>query len=100
MNGLSSLLNETVPLLIWSLRTLSPSRYRYRDVSSSQACEQPPGNLLSRQRGMNSLSTDKSCHHAQQMHSASVSRFVLRATRSRFGMFDPCPLSSNIFLKP
>src|SRR4029079_10539172 len=100
MNGLSSLLNEIVPLLIKSVRTLSPSRYRYSDVSSSQACEQPPGNLLCRQRGMNSLSTDNNCHHAQQTHSASVSRFVRRATRSRFGMFEPWPFSSRIFLKP
>src|SRR2546421_11810035 len=100
MNGLSSLLNETVPLLISFIRTLSPSRYRYSDVSSSQACEQPPGNLLSRQRGMKSLSTDKSCHQAQQMHSASVSRLVRRATRSRLGMLEPWPLSSRIFLKP
>src|SRR5262245_11279366 len=100
MNGLSSLLNETVPLLIWSLRTLSPSRYRYNDVSSSHACEQPPGNWRGRHRAMTSLSTDSSCHHAQQMHSASVSKFVLRATRSKFGMFEPCPFSKMIFLNP
>ena len=33
-------------------------------------------------------------------HSASVSRFVRRATRSRHGMFDPWPLSRMIFLNP
>src|SRR5437868_7322343 len=98
--GLSSLLNEISPLLILSLRTLSSSRYRYSDVSSSQACEQPPGNLLSRQLGRNFLSTVSRFHQAITRHSASVSRFVRRETRSRLGMFEPCPFSRMIFLKP
>src|SRR5207253_10276648 len=89
LNGLPSSLNEMTPLLIWSLRTLSPSRYRYSDVSSSQAWAQPPGNLLCRQRGRNSLSTVSRFHHAARTHSASVSRLERRATRSRFGMFEP-----------
>src|SRR3954454_16506561 len=100
MNGLSSSLNEIVPDLIWSLRTLSPSRYRYRLVSSSQAWEQPPGNLLCRHFGRNVLSTVSKFHHAATQHSASVSTFVRRAARSRLGMFDPCPFSSTIFLNP
>src|SRR5688572_30984190 len=100
LNGLFSSLKLMTPFLILSLRTLSPSRYRYSDVSSSQACEQPPGNLLCRQRGKKPLSTVKSCHHAASTHSASVSRLVRRATRSRLGMLEPCPLSRMIFLKP
>src|SRR6478735_4174895 len=51
-NGLSSSLKLMTPLSILSLRTSSPSRYRYSDVSSSQAWAQPPGNLLCRQRGL------------------------------------------------
>src|SRR5437667_11444145 len=93
LNGLPSSLKLMSPLLIWSLRTLSPSRYRYIDVSSSQAWAQPPGNLLWRHLGMNDLSTANRFHHATQTHSASVSRLVRRATRSRLGMFDPWPLS-------
>ena len=56
--------------------------------------------VLSRQFGKNSLSTVNNCHQAASTHSASVSRFVRRATRSRFGMFEPWPLSKTIFLKP
>ena len=29
-----------------------------------------------------------------------IAKQVRRATKSRFGMFEPCPLSSMIFLKP
>src|SRR5581483_828450 len=100
LNGLSSSLKLMVPFLILSLRTLSPSRYRYSDVSNSQAWAQPPGNLLWRQRGRNVLSTVSRFHHAARTHSASVSRLVRRATRSRLGMFDPWPFNSTIFLKP
>ena len=39
-------------------------------------------------------------HHAASTHSASVSRFVRRATRSRLGMFEPWPFSSTILRKP
>lgn len=39
-------------------------------------------------------------HQAARQHSASVSKLVRRATRSRFGMFDPRPLSKMIFLNP
>jgi len=55
---------------------------------------------LERQLGKKPLSTVKSCHHAAKTHSASVSRFVRRATRSRFGIFEPWPLSRTIFLNP
>src|ERR687884_164145 len=46
LNGLFSSLKLTTPFLIWSRRTLSPSRYRYIDVSSSQAWAQPPGHQV------------------------------------------------------
>src|SRR2546421_7530808 len=98
LKGLSSSLKLMVPLLILSLRTLSPSRYRYSDVSSSQAWAQPPGNLLCRQRGRNVLSTVSRFHHPARMHSASVSRLVRRATRSRVGTVGPGPLRRPTFL--
>src|SRR5258708_34120732 len=97
--GLWSSLNEITPFLILSLRTLSSSRYRYSDVSSSQACAQPPGNLLSRQTGRNVLSTVSRFPQAQTQHPASVSRFVRRAARSRMAMFNPGPLSDMIVVK-
>src|SRR5205085_12691251 len=100
VKGLLSSLNEMTPLLILSVRTFSSSRYMYNDVSSSQACAQPPGNLLSRQPGRNFLSTVSRFHQAHTRHSASVSRFVRRATRSRLGMFEPWPLRRIIFLNP
>src|SRR4051812_21610593 len=100
LNGLFSSLKLIVPFLIWSLRTLSPSKYKYRDVSNSQACAEPPGNLLSRHFGKKSLSTVNRFHQAASTHSASVSKLVRRATRSRLGILEPCPLSKTIFLKP
>src|SRR5947199_8251 len=78
LNGLFSSLKLMTPLLMRSLRTLSPSRYRYRLVSSSQAWAQPPGNLLCRHFVRNVLSTVSRFHHATTQHSASVSRFVRR----------------------
>src|SRR5260370_34166224 len=100
LNGLLSSLKLMTPFLIWSLRTLSPSRYRYSDVSSSQAWAQPPGNLLCRQRGRNCLSTVSRFHHAARTHSASVSRLVRRATRARGGLLWSWPVRTTILLNP
>ncbi|GIT30423.1 MAG: hypothetical protein Ct9H300mP1_24690 [Planctomycetaceae bacterium] len=92
----------SVLMWLWtrSVRTWSPSRNRYRDVSSSQACDIPPGECALAPAGQKVGVDRKQMPPRHEDHSASVSRLVRRAARSRFGMFDPCPLSRMIFLNP
>jgi len=73
------------------VRVTSPTRRHAR---------QPPGNLLCLHRGRKSLSTVQQIPPTAQ-HTLRV-RLQIRpaSTRSRFGMLEPWPFKSTIFLNP
>ena len=89
-----------ISLLILFWRTLFGERWSNIEVSSSPACEQPPGKTLSLHCLSKSGFTFNNCHQLQKTQLASVSTIVRRATMSMRLWFEPCPLMRIIFLNP